>query len=72
MAVREFQVQAQMLKRVAKVVNAFESEQVQLRVLDSLLAALAAPEILDAELAMVGQPAVSAGEPMAGIAQPGA
>jgi hypothetical protein len=40
MAVREFHLYADMLKRAAKVVNSFDSEQVQLRALEALLAAL--------------------------------
>jgi hypothetical protein len=40
-AIREFQLYAEMLRRAAKVVNSFDSEQVQLRALEALLAALA-------------------------------
>lgn len=42
MAQRDFVMTLEMLKRAAKVVNGFESEAVQLRVLEALLAALAA------------------------------
>jgi hypothetical protein len=44
MALNEFKLQVALLKRAAKVVNAFESEQVQLRVIDSMLAALVGPD----------------------------
>jgi hypothetical protein len=43
MAQRDFVLTLDMVRRAAKVVNGFESEAVQLRVLEALLAALAAP-----------------------------
>jgi hypothetical protein len=44
MSVRDFQEQHNQLSQAAKVVNKFESEQVQLRVIDALIAALQAPD----------------------------
>jgi hypothetical protein len=47
---REFELHYRVLHQAAKTVNKFESEQVQLRVIDSLLATLKEPdEVLEDE-----------------------
>ena len=40
---REFKLKAELLKSAAEVVNAFKSEQVQLRVIEALIEALPRP-----------------------------
>jgi hypothetical protein len=49
-----FQLRAELLKRATKMVNGFESEQVQLRVIDAL--------IKDLPIAAADQPEVTAGD----------
>jgi hypothetical protein len=49
-----FQLRAELLKRATKIVNGFESEQVQLRVIDAL--------IKDLPIAAADQPEVAAGD----------
>jgi hypothetical protein len=44
MARQEFHEQNQLLQQAAKTVNKFESEQVQLRVIDALITTLQLPE----------------------------
>lgn len=64
MAQRDFVMTLEMVKRAAKVVNGFESEAVQLRILEALLAALAAPGRPDDEephFAELGAPPGGAG-----------
>ncbi len=39
----EFKLKSELLKRAAEVVNAFKSEQVQLRVIEALIEALPRP-----------------------------
>jgi hypothetical protein len=48
MARQEFHVQNRLLQQAAKTVNKFESEQVQLRVIDALITTLQMPELEEA------------------------